>query len=252
MHTSSNAINFTVCGAKIVLTKNDLLVNAENKSSKQETRVSGPGNRSNPKSLIGEPPKNLDLETGTTTVTPLPTKTNAAAMPTAMYIHTQRISPYITAPLHFLVAILLLLLLYKPVQATTVSIILSAPCLWLLPVLFDIFSTDGFSNLTMRSLVGFIYIVLFPIWVNYIVYRELHVLIALLSIMVATAGVIFFTPQMHNNLLATMLLFLGSTVLLPLPILLPGSAIATSICCTCLLSIVLMYSAASVFLKGKK
>lgn len=236
MHTSSGAISFAVQGARIVLTKNDLLVNTESRPSSREETLAYPTSLSSQRSSNNETARDPDIEMGTKNKT----KTSSPLPPRAM-----RISPWITVPLHMLVAVLLVMSLFGGLCETTCQIILSAPCLWLLPVLLDVFASGDVAGPSMRSCGGFMYIVLFPIWISNVSHGENPVLQGMLAIMVMATGLVFFSPRIVESNWAIILVFLAATFALPLPILVAESIPSVQVSCTCILSVTMVQGCVS-------
>lgn len=229
MQNTTGTVNFAVRGAKIVLTSDVFC---------------GPGRQhrepsTTPLPILSLPAKNpeRDLETGG--------KPPMQGDPPHT-LASSRMPAWIMAPLHLIVVSLLAGLMYTPTRAAASGILLSVPCLWLVPVILDIFTHNSMKGGNVHSFTGFMYIFLFPIWVQQVSSQQTTEAQSMLSIMVTTTALLFFSPVLIARfpwvVSATLLL---STLLLPVPVLFPLQAPCIDILCTCVVSSKLLYVAVS-------
>jgi len=210
----------------IVLTQDIFLSSAEESLQKNKTQP--------------QVPNAVSQEKTDTEKNPTLTESPPKAQPSFISVQTvQRAA----RPAHLVVSALLLASLYDALSRVLFSVVLGAPCLWLLPVVLDVVACDGSGLVTLRVVCGLFYVILFPIWImQSLQHTSPSSSNAALSITVSTLAFVFYTPLVANNKYSATTVFLLGAILLPVPVAFPETAQIASVFSTCCLAAVLTWT----------
>jgi hypothetical protein len=226
MHTPlrSEAIMFTLKGARINLTRDDLAL-TENIPRLNHTSWQSPSQL-----LVAQTQKPLQ---------PLqPQQKKNDTVVTHQLNETIKLSHWLTTRLHCFVAVLLVGTLYTPIKVYIGNILLASPYMWLLPTLFEILPIRDEAH--MRKWSGVAYIVLFPVWVSNMTYGDNTSLETALAAIVLAMASVFFISNIQKSTWKIIATLLVATLVCGCIVVLPLTIPCIKVLCTCALSAILV------------